>query len=176
VSNWVGANFNNSGGNRAGKARFSGTWVAGEVAISIANDCSLEKITLPPTDPKPDLKTKHRKSSRHNNSSSRHQTRNRLHRSNCPLHPRPLACPHLTLQSAAVRLLRLLPTHPPFPPVHLQSHPTGSPVATHRSQHAMSPAPSPIPKVVSNERGVSIACLARVQRIEVSVALASVMW
>src|SRR6266478_7512617 len=63
-ANWVKANLDNSGGNRAGKARFAGTWVAADVAIGIANDYSLEKIIPPLTDAKPDPSTEYRKSSR----------------------------------------------------------------------------------------------------------------
>src|SRR5258707_5030556 len=57
----------------------------------------------------------------HSSSSSRRQTRSCLHRNNYPLHLRPCPCQHLTLRSADGRLLRLLPSHPPLLPVHLQS-------------------------------------------------------
>ncbi|KAH9002882.1 hypothetical protein EDB86DRAFT_2893616 [Lactarius hatsudake] len=50
-ANWVKANYDNSGGNRAGKARFAGTWVTTDI--------------IPPlTDAKPDPNTEYRKSSR----------------------------------------------------------------------------------------------------------------
>jgi hypothetical protein len=58
------ANFDNSGGNRDGKACFAGTWVTAGVATSMANDYSLEKIILPLMDAKPDPRTEYRKSSR----------------------------------------------------------------------------------------------------------------
>jgi len=55
-SNWVQANL-------TGEVRFTGTWVTAEVAISIANGYSLEKLNLTLTNVKPDPSTEYRKSS-----------------------------------------------------------------------------------------------------------------
>jgi hypothetical protein len=144
-SNWVKANFDNTGGNRAGKARFAGTWVTGEVAISIANDYSLENIIPPLTDAKPDPSTEYRKSSR---AQQQQQTPDKE-----PPAPKqlPTPSPSMSTSNPSKRRRDTSPA-PSNSPSVAASSPTKSPlgpVAIRRSQRTTSPAPSPTPKVAS---------------------------
>lgn len=63
-SAWVKANFDLSGSNRSGKARFAGTWVSPTVALTIADSYSLREVLQPLTDAVPDPSAEYRKSSR----------------------------------------------------------------------------------------------------------------
>ena len=144
-ANWVKANFDNSGGNRAGKARFAGTWVPADVAINIANDYSLEKIIPPLTDAKPDPSTEYRKSSRAQQ--QQQQTPDKE-----PPAPKqlPTPSPSMSTPNPPKRRREASPA-PSKPPSVTASSPTKSPLgpATRRSQRTTSPAPSPVPKLAS---------------------------
>ncbi|THH20721.1 hypothetical protein EW146_g663 [Bondarzewia mesenterica] len=63
-STWVKANYDVSGSNRSGKARFAGTWVSPSVALAIADAYSLSPIMLPLTEAMPDPTIEYRRSSR----------------------------------------------------------------------------------------------------------------
>jgi len=144
-SNWVKANFDNSGGNRTGKARFAGTWVAAEVATSMANDYSLEKIIPPLTDAKPDPSTEYRKSSR---AQQQQQTPDKE-----PPAPKQLPTPSPSMSTSTPNPPKRRRDASPAPsksPSVAASSPTKSPlgpVATRRSQRTTSPAPAPAPKL-----------------------------
>jgi hypothetical protein len=144
-SSWVKTNFDNSGGNRAGKARFAGTWVTAEVAISMANDYSLEKIIPPLTDAKPDPSTEYRKSSR---AQQQQQTPDKE-----PPAPKqlPTPSPSMSTPNPPKRRREASPA-PTVSPSVAASSPTKSPlgpVVNRRSQRTTSPAPSPTPKPAS---------------------------
>ena len=145
-ANWVKANFDNTGGNRAGKARFAGTWVTADVAINIANDYSLDKILPPLTDAKPDPSTEYRKSSRAQQ--QQQQTPDKE-----PPAPKqlPTPSPSMSTPNPPKRRRDASPAPSKSPSVATTS-PTKSPlgpVATRRSQRATSPAPSPTLKHAS---------------------------
>ncbi|KAI0309919.1 hypothetical protein OF83DRAFT_1071332 [Amylostereum chailletii] len=63
-SAWVKANYDVSGSNRGGKARFAGTWVNPAAAKELAAAYALTHILSPLTEAKPDPNTEYRKSSR----------------------------------------------------------------------------------------------------------------
>lgn len=141
-SNWVKANFDNTGGNRAGKARFAGTWVTAEVATNMANDYSLEKIIPPLTDAKPDPSTEYRKSSR-----AQQQQQQTPDKEPPPPKQLPTPSPSTSTPNPPKRRRDASPA-----PSVAASSPTKSPlspVATRRSQRTTSPAPAPAPKLVS---------------------------
>ena len=144
-ANWVKANFDNTGGNRAGKARFAGTWVTAEVAINMANDYSLEKIIPPLTDAKPDPSTEYRKSSR---AQQQQQTPDKE-----PPAPKqlPTPSPSMSTPNPPKRRREASPAPSKTPSVAASS-PIKSPLGpgvTRRSQRTTSPAPSPSPKLAS---------------------------
>jgi hypothetical protein len=144
-ANWVKANFDNTGGNRAGKARFAGTWVTAEVATSMANDYSLDKILPPLTDAKPDPSTEYRKSSR---AQQQQQTPDKE-----PPAPKqlPTPSPSMSTPNPPKRRREASPAPSKSPSVAASS-PTRSPlgpVTTRRSQRTTSPVPSPTPKLIS---------------------------
>ncbi len=145
-ANWVKANLDNSGGNRAGKARFAGTWVAADVAIGIANDYSLEKIIPPLTDAKPDPNTEYRKSSR-----AQQQGQQTPDKGSPAPKQLPTPSPSMSTSNPPKRRREASPA-PAKSPSIAASSPTKSPlspVATRRSQRTTSPAPSPTAKLVS---------------------------
>ena len=143
-ANWVKANFDNTGGNRTGKARFAGTWVAADVAISIASDYSLDKIIPPLTDAKPDPNTEYRKSSR----AQQQQTPDKESPAPKQL---PTPSPSVPTPNPPKRRREASPVPAKSPSVAATS-PTKSPLgpaATRRSQRTASPAPSPTTKFAS---------------------------
>ena len=143
-ANWVKANFDNTGGNRAGKARFAGTWVTAEVATNMANDYSLEKIIPPLTDAKPDPSTEYRKSSR----AQQQQTPDKESPAPKQL---PTPSPSMSTPNPPKRRREASPAPSKTPSVATSS-PIKSPLApgaTRRSQRTTSPAPSPTPKLAS---------------------------
>jgi hypothetical protein len=144
-SNWVKSNFDNSGGNRTGKARFAGTWVTAEVATNMANDYSLEKIIPPLTDAKPDPSTEYRKSSR-----AQQLQQQTPDKEPPPPKQLPTPSPSMSTPNPPKRRREASPAPSKSPSVAASS-PTKSPLgpaATRRSQRTTSPAPS-VPKLVS---------------------------
>ncbi|KAI0264515.1 hypothetical protein BC834DRAFT_826522 [Gloeopeniophorella convolvens] len=143
-ANWVKANYDSPSGNRAGKARFAGTWVSAEVAITIADEYSLGKIIAPLTDAQPDPNTEYRKSSR-----AQQQTPDKGSPAPKQL---PTPSPSMTTPNPPKRRREASPA-PTKSPSAVAS-PTKSPIspiATRRSQRPTSPAPSPTPKLVSQK-------------------------
>lgn len=143
--NWVKANFDNTGGNRTGKARFAGTWVSTEVAIGLANDYSLGKIIPPLTDAKPDPNTEYRKSSR---AQQQQQTPDKESPAPKQL---PTPSPSMSTPNPPKRRREASPASTKAPSI-ASSSPTKSPLGTasaRRSQRTTSPAPSPTPKLSS---------------------------
>ena len=144
-SNWVKANFDNSSGNRTGKARFAGTWVAAEVATRMSNDYSLDKIIPPLTDAKPDPSTEYRKSSR---AQQQQQTPDKE-----PPAPKQLPTPSPSMSTSTPNPPKRRREASPAPsksPSVAASSPTKSPLGpgtTRRSQRTTSPAPSSAPKL-----------------------------
>jgi len=144
-ANWVKANFDSTGGNRGGKARFAGTWVTTEVAITIANDYLLGKVIPSLTDAKPDPNTEYRKSSR---AQQLQQTPDKETPAPKQL---PTPSPSVPTPNPPKRRREASPA-PPKPPSVAASSPTKpppSPAATRRSQRTTSPAPPPAPKPTS---------------------------
>jgi hypothetical protein len=144
-ANWVKANFDNSGGNRPGKARFAGTWVSTEVAINIASDYSLGDIISPLTDAKPDPNTEYRKSSR---ALQQQQTPDKDLSAPKQL---PTPSPSMSTPNPPKRRREASPASTKSPSVAASS-PTKSPLApasTRRSQRTTSPAPPSNPKLSS---------------------------
>jgi len=143
-ANWVKANFDNTGGNRAGKARFAGTWVTAEVAITIARDYSLGDIISPLTDAKPDPNTEYRKSSR----ALQQQTPDK----DIPVPKQlPTPSPSMSTPNPPKRRREASPAATKSPSVAASS-PTKSPlgpVSARRSQRTTSPAPLPSAKLGS---------------------------
>ncbi|KAI9512024.1 hypothetical protein F5148DRAFT_974192 [Russula earlei] len=144
-SNWVKANFDGTGGNRGGKARFAGTWVTADVATSIASDYSLEKIISPLTDAKPDPNTEYRKSSR---TQQLQQTPDKDTPAPKQL---PTPAPSMSTPNPPKRRREASPAPPKLPSAAASSPMKAplSPAATRRSQRTTSPAPSPAPKPTS---------------------------
>jgi len=144
-ANWIKANFDNTGGNRTGKARFAGTWVTTDVAISIANDYSLGDIIPPLKDAKPDPNTEYRKSSR---ALQQQQTPDK----DVPAPKQlPTPSPSMSTPNPPKRRREASPASTKSPSVAASS-PTKSPlgpVSTRRSQRTTSPAPPPNPKLAS---------------------------
>ncbi len=147
-ANWVKANFDNSGGNRGGKARFAGTWVTADVAIGIARDYSLEKIIPPLTDAKPDPNTEYRKSSR-----AQQQQQQTPDKELPPPKQLPTPSPSMSMSTPnPPKRRREASPAPAKSPSVAASSPIKSPLgpaATRRSQRTTSPAPSPTPKLAS---------------------------
>lgn len=144
-ANWVKANFDNHGGNRPGKARFAGTWVPTDVAISIASDYSLGDIIPPLMDAKPDPNTEYRKSSR---ALQQQQTPDKDLSAPKQL---PTPSPSMSTPNPPKRRREASPASTK-PPSVASSSPTKSPFApalTRRSQRTTSPAPPPSPKLAS---------------------------
>jgi hypothetical protein len=144
-ANWVKANFDNSGGNRPGKARFAGTWVPTDVAISIASDYSLGDIISPLLDAKPDPNTEYRKSSR---ALQQQQTPDKDLSAPKQL---PTPSPSMSTPNPPKRRREASPASTKSPSIAASS-PTKSPLApasTRRSQRTTSPAPPPSPKLAS---------------------------
>lgn len=145
-ANWVKANFDNTGGNRTGKARFAGTWVTADVAISLANDYSLDKIISPLTDAKPDPNTEYRKSSR----AQQQQTPDKESPAPKQL-PTPSPSMSMSTPNPPKRRREASPAPTKSPSVAAIS-PTKSPLAlavARRSQRTTSPAPSLTSKLAS---------------------------
>ncbi|VDB84822.1 unnamed protein product [Peniophora sp. CBMAI 1063] len=61
---WVKANYDISGANRAGRARFAGTWIPSELAKSLAGSYGLERILEPLLAAEPAPNTEYRRSAR----------------------------------------------------------------------------------------------------------------
>ncbi|KAI0303836.1 hypothetical protein B0F90DRAFT_1709452 [Multifurca ochricompacta] len=144
-ANWVKANFDNSAGNRTGKARFAGTWVAADIAINIADQYSLGNIILSLTDAKPDPNTEYRKSSR-----AQQQTPDKGSPAPKQL---PTPSPSMSVPNPPKRRREASPA-PTKPPSVAASSPTKSslsPISTRRSQRTTSPAPLPTPKLVGQK-------------------------
>ena len=137
-ANWVKANFDNSAGSRGGKARFAGTWVSNDVAISIASDYSLGGIIPPLTDAKPDPNTEYRKSSR---ALQQQQTPDK----EIPVPKQlPTPSPSMSTPNPPKRRREASPAATKSPSVAAASSPTKSPLApvsARRSQRTTSPAP-----------------------------------
>jgi hypothetical protein len=168
-ANWVKANFDNSGGNRGGKARFAGTWVTADVAISLANDYLLDKIIQPLTDAKPDPNTEYRKSSR---AQQQQQTPDKESPAPKQL---PTPSPSMSTPNPPKRRREASPAPTKSPSIPTSS-PTKSPLssaATRRPQRTTSPAPSPTskfasPKVASTTKSPKVLRTAvRARRLEV---------
>ena len=158
-ANWVKANYDNSGGNRAGKARFAGTWVSTDVAVNIADEYSLGKILSPLTDAKPDPNTEYRKSSR---AQQQQQTPDKGTPAPKQL---PTPSPSMPAPNPPKRRREASPA-PTKTPSIASSSPVKSPLSpilTRRSQRTTSPAPPPTPKLAS-QKGASTPKSPKVSR------------
>ncbi|KAI9440063.1 hypothetical protein H4582DRAFT_1944773 [Lactarius indigo] len=147
-ANWVKANYDNSGGNRAGKARFAGTWVTTDVAITIADEYSLGKIIPPLTDAKPDPNTEYRKSSR-----AQQQQQQTPDKGSPAPKQLPTPSPSMPAPNPPKRRREASPA-PSKTPSIASSSPVKSPLSpilTRRSQRTISPAPPPTPKPLSQK-------------------------
>ena len=146
-ANWVKANHDHTGGNRTGKARFAGTWVSTEVAITIADDYSLGKIIIPLTDAKPDPNTEYRKS-------SRAQQQQQTSDSGSPA-PKQLPTPSPSMSSPnPPKRRREASPAPTKPPSVAASSPTkspSSPTSPRRSLRTSSPVPPATPKLLAQK-------------------------
>ncbi|KAI0250286.1 hypothetical protein BJV78DRAFT_1221049 [Lactifluus subvellereus] len=146
-ANWVKANYDHSGGNRAGKARFAGTWVTTDVAITIADDYSLGKIITPLTDAKPDPNTEYRKS-------SRAQQQQQTSDSGSPA-PKQLPTPSPSMSSPNPPKRRReaspAPTKSPSVAASSPTKPPSSPTSCRRSLRTSSPAPPATPKLLAQK-------------------------
>jgi hypothetical protein len=142
-ANWVKANYDNTGGNRTGKARFAGTWVTTEVAVTIADDYSLGKIITPLTDARPDPNTEYRKSSR--------AQQQQMSDGGSP-GPKQLPTPSPSMSSPNPPKRRREASPAPIksPSTAASSSPTkppSSPISNRRSLRTISPAPPATPKL-----------------------------
>ena len=146
-SNWVKANYDNSGGNRAGKARFAGTWVTTDVAINIADEYSLGKIISPLTDAKPDPNTEYRKSSR-----AQQQQQQTPDKDSPAPKQLPTPSPSMPAPNPPKRRREASPASTKAPSI-ASSSPAKSPLSPilRRSQRTTSPAPLPTPKPTSQK-------------------------
>ncbi|KAN0138953.1 hypothetical protein V8E53_003341 [Lactarius tabidus] len=147
-ANWVKANYDNTGGNRTGKARFAGTWVTTEVAIGIADEYSLGKIISPLTDAKPDPNTEYRKSSRAQQ--QQQQTPDKVSPAPKQL---PTPSPSMPAPNPPKRRREASPASTKAPSI-ASSSPAKSPltpILVRRSQRTASPAPPPTPKPSSQK-------------------------
>ena len=63
-AHWVKQNYDTAGANKSGKARFAGTWVTPEVALTISKDYNLELVIAPLAEASPDPNMVYRKSSK----------------------------------------------------------------------------------------------------------------
>ncbi|KAH8994855.1 hypothetical protein EDB92DRAFT_1847760 [Lactarius akahatsu] len=147
-ANWVKANYDNSGGNRAGKARFAGTWVTTDVAITIADEYSLGKIIPPLTDAKPDPNTEYRKSSR-----AQQQQQQTPDKDSPAPKQLPTPSPSMPAPNPPKRRREASPA-PSKTPSIASSSPVKSPLSpilARRSQRTISPAPPPTPKPLSQK-------------------------
>ncbi|KAH9058356.1 hypothetical protein EDB87DRAFT_1626208 [Lactarius vividus] len=147
-ANWVKANYDNSGGNRAGKARFAGTWVTTDVAITIADEYSLGKIIPPLTDAKPDPNTEYRKSSR-----AQQQQQQTPDKGSPAPKQLPTPSPSMPAPNPPKRRREASPA-PSKTPSIASSSPVKSPLSpilARRSQRTISPAPPPTPKPLSQK-------------------------
>ena len=63
-ANWVKNNFDIAGANKSGKARFAGTWVTPEVALTIADSYQLAPVITPLVLTNPDPNAVYRKSTK----------------------------------------------------------------------------------------------------------------
>lgn len=147
-SNWVKANYDNTGGNRTGKARFAGTWVTTDVAINIADEYSLGKIISPLTDAKPDPNTEYRKSSRAQQ--QQQQTPDKVSPAPKQL---PTPSPSMPAPNPPKRRREASPAPTKTPSIASSSPAKSplSPILTRRSQRTTSPAPPPTPKPASQK-------------------------
>ena len=144
-ANWVKANFDNAAGNRGGKARFAGTWVTNDVAISIASDYSLGDIISPLTDAKPDPNTEYRKSSR---ALQQQQTPDK----DIPVPKQlPTPSPSMSTPNPPKRRREASPAATKSPSIAASSptKPPLGPASARRSQRTTSPAPLPSAKLGS---------------------------
>ncbi|KAI0077923.1 hypothetical protein K474DRAFT_1661168 [Panus rudis PR-1116 ss-1] len=64
---WVKQTYDTSGSNKSGKARFAGTWVSTDIALSIAESYFLTPLIVPLAEAEPDPNAIHRKSSKAQN-------------------------------------------------------------------------------------------------------------
>ena len=146
-ANWVKANYDNSGGNRAGKARFAGTWVTTDVAVNIADEYSLGKIISPLTDARPDPNTEYRKSSR---AQQQQQTPDKGTPAPKQL---PTPSPSMPAPNPPKRRREASPASTKAPSIASSSPAKSplSPILVRRSQRTTSPAPPPTPKPASQK-------------------------
>ncbi|KAH9037896.1 hypothetical protein EDB85DRAFT_1935184 [Lactarius pseudohatsudake] len=147
-ANWVKANYDNSGGNRAGKARFAGTWVTTDVAITIADEYSLGKIIPPLTDAKPDPNTEYRKSSR-----AQQQQQQTPDKGSPAPKQLPTPSPSMPAPNPPKRRREASPATSKTPSIASSSPVKSplSPILARRSQRTISPAPPPTPKPLSQK-------------------------
>ena len=147
-ANWVKANYDSTGGNRTGKARFAGTWVTTDVAINIADEYSLGKIISPLTDAKPDPNTEYRKSSRAQQ--QQQQTPDKVSPAPKQL---PTPSPSMPAPNPPKRRREASPAPTKTPSIASSSPAKSplSPILTRRSQRTTSPAPPPTPKPASQK-------------------------
>ena len=159
-ANWVKANYDNSGGNRAGKARFAGTWVSTDVAVNIADEYSLGKIISPLTDAKPDPNTEYRKSSR-----AQQQQQQTPDKGSPVPKQLPTPSPSMPAPNPPKRRREASPASTKNPSIASSSPAKSplSPILVRRSQRTTSPAPPPTPKPVS-QKGASTPKSPKVSR------------
>jgi hypothetical protein len=149
-ANWVKANYDSSGGNRTGKARFAGTWVTTEVAVTIADDYSLGKIIIPLTDARPDPNTEYRKSSR---------AQQQMSDGGSP-GPKQLPTPSPSMSSPnpPKRRREASPAPTKSPSAAAGSSPIkppSSPISNRRSLRTTSPAPPATPKLGGQKAAIA---------------------
>jgi hypothetical protein len=151
-SAWVKANFDTSGSNRSGKARFAGTWISSETARQIAEEYTLHEILLPLLEAEPDPNAEYRKSSRAQAESPAKQL----------LTPSPsVASIAATNGPNAAKRRREAPPESPIQPVNASpkvsikppssTKTTPAKVGLRRSTRTASPAPVSVPHVVTHK-------------------------
>jgi len=164
-ANWVKANYDNSGGNRAGKARFAGTWVTTDVAVTIADEYSLGKVIPPLTDAKPDPNTEYRKSSR-----AQQQQQQTPDKGTPAPKQLPTPSPSMPAPNPPKRRREASPAPTKTPSIASSSPAKSplSPILTRRSQRTTSPAPPPTPKPAS-QKGANTPKSPKVSRSPVKI-------
>ncbi|KAI0065094.1 hypothetical protein BV25DRAFT_1989350 [Artomyces pyxidatus] len=153
-SAWIKANHDLSSSNRAGKARFAGTWVSAEVAQELAGDYSLEAILSPLTDATPDPNTEYRKSSRAQQQSPGNPSPTAKQQLPTPSPSMSLPVPNPPKRSrreASPALTAAVPIASTSPKKAAPSS-TLSVVSPRRSTRTASPAPAPVPQLVTTSK------------------------
>ncbi|KAI0049738.1 6-phosphofructokinase [Auriscalpium vulgare] len=160
---WVKANYDLSGTNKAGKARFAGTWVGPGVAQEIADAYSLTPILEPLTSAEPDPNMEYRKSSR-----AQQQTPDKPASAVKQL---PTPSPSMTTPNPPKRSRReaspaprVGSTSPAKPPS------TASALPIRRSARTASPAPTSLPKLIATPIKPVSPKITRSQKRRVEVA------